>query len=142
MLVLFSLKRKRRDHKPVSVFESAIYLRNLPPGNGQATLDCQYIWSCSPRNRTRGMSPCRVVSSCLAFSPLRLKRGCFLLRPSRDYSRLRFPQRGALCCPDFPLLRQKLNLSALLLVSRVLTTYRLLRASKLARLEISNFYPQ
>ena len=39
---------KRRDRKPVSVFESAIYLRNLPPGIGRAALVCQYIWSCRP----------------------------------------------------------------------------------------------
>ena len=37
-----------RGRKPVSVFESAIYLRNLPPGIGRAVLICRYIWSCRP----------------------------------------------------------------------------------------------
>ena len=60
---------KRRDRKPVSVFESAIYLRNLPPDIGRAALICQYIWSCRLWYRTRMASLTSVVSSCLAFSP-------------------------------------------------------------------------
>ena len=68
--VLERIKRKRSGRKPVSVFKSAIYLRNLPPGIGRAALICRYIWFCRPRWRTRSVSlPC-VVSSCLAFSPL------------------------------------------------------------------------
>ena len=39
---------QRRGRKPLSVFESAIYLRNLPPGIGRAALICRYIWSCRP----------------------------------------------------------------------------------------------
>ena len=62
--------KERPGRKPVSVFKSAIYLRNLPPGIGRAALICRYIWFCRPRWRTRSVSlPC-VVSSCLAFSPL------------------------------------------------------------------------
>ena len=60
---------KRRAHKPVSVFESAIYLRNLPPDIGRAALICQYIWSCRPWCRTRTTSLPYAVSSCLTFSP-------------------------------------------------------------------------
>ena len=69
--------KKRWRRKPVSVFKSVIYLRNLPPGNGRATLDCQYIWSCRARCRTRDVSPRPVVSSCLTFSPLPLRAVIF-----------------------------------------------------------------
>ena len=50
-------KKIRRGRKPVSVFESVIYLRNLPPGIGRAALDCRYIWFCRFRCRTRTVSP-------------------------------------------------------------------------------------
>ena len=69
---------KRQGRKPVSVFESVIYLRNLPPGIGRAALVCQYIWSCRPCLRTRPASLTAVVGSCPTFSPLpaeRPKRG-------------------------------------------------------------------
>ena len=95
---------KRRDRKPVSVFESAIYLRNLPPDIGRAALICQYIWFCRPWYRTRPASLTDVVSSYLAFSPSPsgIGRQLFSVTVSKDYSHLRFPQQGALSCPDFP----------------------------------------
>ena len=64
----------RRGRKPVSVFKSAIYLRNLPPGIGRAALICQYIWSCRPCLRTRPASLTAVVGSYPAFSPLPIRR--------------------------------------------------------------------
>ena len=60
---------KRRDRKPVSVFESAIYLRNLPPDIGRAALICQYIWFCRPWCRTRNTSLQCAVGSYPTFSP-------------------------------------------------------------------------
>ena len=95
---------KRRDRKPVSVFESAIYLRNLPPDIGRAALICQYIWFCRPWYHTRPASLTDVVSSYLAFSPSPsgIGRQLFSVTVSKDYSHLRFPQQGALSCPDFP----------------------------------------
>ena len=66
---LWNSKKNRRDHKPVSVIVSIIYLRNLPPDIGRAALICQYIWSCRPWYRTRMASLTSVVSSYLAFSP-------------------------------------------------------------------------
>ena len=69
LVTLFSVYF-RRGRKPVSVFKSAIYLRNLPPGIGRAALDCQYIWSCRLQGRTHMLSPTHAVSSCLTFSPL------------------------------------------------------------------------
>ena len=62
-------KIKRRDRKPVSVFESAIYLRNLPPDIGRAALICQYIWFCRPWCRTRNTSLQCAVGSYPTFSP-------------------------------------------------------------------------
>ena len=61
---------ERQGCKPVSVFKSAIYLRNLPPGIRRAALDCRYIWSCRLRDRTRKTSLPSVVGSYPAFSPL------------------------------------------------------------------------
>ena len=61
--------QKRRDRKPVSVFESAIYLRNLPPDIGRAVLICQYIWFCRPWCRTRNTSLQCAVGSYPTFSP-------------------------------------------------------------------------
>ena len=61
---------QRQGRKPGSVFKSAIYLRNLPPGIGRAALVCQYIWSCRPCRRTRPASLTAVVGSYPAFSPL------------------------------------------------------------------------
>ena len=96
---------KRRDRKPVSVFESAIYLRNLPPDIGRAALICQYIWFCRPWCRTRNTSLHCAVGSYPTFSPSLPGRPGgrhSLLRLAKDYSHLRFPQQGALSCPDFP----------------------------------------
>ena len=96
---------KRRDRKPVSVFESAIYLRNLPPDIGRAALICQYIWFCRPWCRTRNTSLQCAVGSYPTFSPSLPGRpggSHSLLRLAKDYSHLRFPQQGALSCPDFP----------------------------------------
>ena len=93
--------KKRQGRKPLSVFESVIYLRNLPPGKERAALSCRYIWSCRPVCDTLCMSPCIVVGSYPAFSPLPCG-GCFLLSRAKDYSLLRFPQTGALSCADFP----------------------------------------
>ena len=75
----------RQGRKPVSVFESVIYLRNLPPDIGRAALICQYIWSCRPRCRTCPASLSDIVSSYLTFSPLpqfprEPEGGCFLLQ--------------------------------------------------------------
>ena len=97
--------QKRRDRKPVSVFESAIYLRNLPPDIGRAALICQYIWFCRPWCRTRNTSLHCAVGSYPTFSPSLPGRpggSHSLLRLAKDYSHLRFPQQGALSCPDFP----------------------------------------
>ena len=63
-------KKEWQGRKPLSVFESVIYLRNLPPGIGRAALICRYIWSCRPGQRTRQPSPDGVVGSYPAFSPL------------------------------------------------------------------------
>ena len=62
--------REWRSRKPVSVFESVIYLRNLPPGIERAALICRYIWSCRFRGRLREMSPFLLVGSCPTVSPL------------------------------------------------------------------------
>ena len=59
----------RWGSKPVSVFKSVIYLRNLPPDIGRAALICQYIWSCRSWYHTHSTSLPYVVSSYLAFSP-------------------------------------------------------------------------
>ena len=67
-------KEKRWGDKPVSVPGSVIYLRNLPPGSERAALDCRYIWSCRPRDRTRPASLTAVVGSYPAFSPLPIRR--------------------------------------------------------------------
>ena len=89
--------------KTVSV-HSVIYLRNLPPDIGRAALICQYIWFCRPWYRTRPASLTDVVSSYLTFSPSPsgIGRQLFSVTVSKDYSHLRFPQQGALSCPDFP----------------------------------------
>ena len=71
------LLKKWYSRKPLSVFKSVIYLRNLPPGIGRAVLICRYIWSCRPGYRTRCMSPCSVVGSYPAFSPLPVARRFF-----------------------------------------------------------------
>ena len=42
------LLKKWYSRKPLSVFKSVIYLRNLPPGIRRAALNCRYIWSCRP----------------------------------------------------------------------------------------------
>ena len=65
-----NILKKRQGRKPVSVFKSTIYLRNLPPDIGRAVLICQYIWSCKSQCRSRMPSLTHVVSSYLAFSPL------------------------------------------------------------------------
>ena len=94
----------RRGRKPVSVIIPIIYLRNLPPDIGRAALICQYIWFCRPWYHTRPASLTDVVSSYLAFSPSPsgIGRQLFSVTVSKDYSHLRFPQQGALSCPDFP----------------------------------------
>ena len=86
------LHKTRRGRKPVSVFESAIYLRNLPPDIGRAALICQYIWSCRPCLRTRTASLTSVVGSYPAFSPLP-SGGCFLLRCHKITPIWAFPSR-------------------------------------------------
>jgi len=55
------------------------------------------------------MSPCSVVGSYPAFSPLQRSSArkppfavVFCYRYLKDYSLLRFPQTGALSCADFP----------------------------------------
>ena len=94
----------RRGRKPVSVIIPIIYLRNLPPDIGRAALICQYIWFCRPWYHTRPASLTDVVSSYLTFSPSPsgIGRQLFSVTVSKDYSHLRFPQQGALSCPDFP----------------------------------------
>jgi len=72
-----------------------------PPAKSGQPLNCRYIWSCRPVCDTLCMSPCIVVGSYPAFSPLPCG-GCFLLSRAKDYSLLRFPQTGALSCADFP----------------------------------------
>ena len=94
------IKQRNRPHRPVPknkgrtvsriLFWLVIYLRNLPPGSGRATLDCRYIWSCRSRCRTPTVSPQTVVSSCLAFSPL--------LRPGRSRGRTRYLRAAVIFC--------------------------------------------
>ena len=59
---------------------------------------------CRPWYRTRPASLTDVVSSYLTFSPSPSGNGrqLFSVTVSKDYSHLRFPQQGALSCPDFP----------------------------------------
>jgi len=93
--------KKRWGRKPVSVFKSAIYLRDLPPGIGRAALICQYIWFCRPWCRARRLSPTRRRELLPHVFTLALRR-LFSVTAARDLSRLGFPQQGALTCPDFP----------------------------------------
>ena len=90
--------KKWQGRKPLSVFKSVIYLRNLPPGIRRAALSCRYIWSCRPVLRTRRMLPYGVVGSYPAFSPLPEKKkknsgGCFLLRPLKITPHCAFHRR-------------------------------------------------
>jgi len=49
---------------------SIIYLLDLPPGIGRATLISRYTWSFSPEGGRLSVSPPEPVSSYLTFSPL------------------------------------------------------------------------
>jgi len=92
---------QRRGRKPLSVFESAIYLRNLPPGIGRAALICRYIWSCRPA----AVPAVRRRTASWALTPRFHPYPCgrfFSVTDGKDYSLLCFPQPGALPCADFP----------------------------------------
>ena len=92
---------QRRGRKPLSVFESAIYLRNLPPGIGRAALICRYIWSCRPA----AVPAVRRRTASWALTPRFHPCPCgrlFSVTDGKDCSLLCFPQPGALPCADFP----------------------------------------
>lgn len=90
---------------PRRIEVSIIYLSDLPPGIERAVLNCRYTWSCNPKDKQLLASLPILVSSYLTFSPSLCTRqsSYFLLCNLYPRGYLRFPEFGALCCPDFPL---------------------------------------
>ena len=98
-----SLLSFTEGRKPDSVFEPAIYLSQPTPRHraGRPHLPVYLVLQARVPYPT-GVADCRRGLLPRVFTLAALGGGSFLLRPPEDCSPLRFPQPGALSCPDFP----------------------------------------
>jgi len=105
----------QQSYKPGSVFsteaENSCHFSKRPtPRHKRVAFIRRYTWPFTPQDKQLQRSPVTLVGSYPTFSPLLVHQSgravffFFVTLPSRSAV---FQQCGTLCCPDFPLFRQK-----------------------------------